>query len=340
MATASDIVARRGAAARPGFGKAIDQIIEGATRPQGMTFAGIKDARTAIGEMLDTGVFPEGMSEAELRRIYGALSEDLRVAANASGRHAGVAFERANRLNVQLEQWKERLRRIIGTRSGESIYNTIARMASAAPGSADLRGLAIARASVPAPVWQDIAATAISRLGRDAAGEFSPARFVSDYSKLSPQGKAQLFGGIGSQEVPRFLDDLVKVSNRFREGGRLANVSRTAGHLTAPLAILEALRSVTETGSFREPLVVIGALIGNTTLARVLARPATAASLARWAHVYEHAVTAGGGGPAAVPLLVRATNNFYNTMNGELGTDLKPPQELLPGLRHIPLFSR
>ena len=42
----------------------------GATRPGGLTFNGIKDLRTSIGEALDTGIFPEGTSEAELRQFF------------------------------------------------------------------------------------------------------------------------------------------------------------------------------------------------------------------------------------------------------------------------------
>jgi hypothetical protein len=33
-------------------------------RPGGLTYAGVKDLRTRVGEMLDTGIFPEGMSQA------------------------------------------------------------------------------------------------------------------------------------------------------------------------------------------------------------------------------------------------------------------------------------
>src|SRR6185436_13063346 len=119
---------RRGESAIDGLGKAVDTVAEAVKRPGGMTFDGIKGLRTHLGEMLDSGVFPEGMSEGELRRLYGALSDDLKTAAfNSGGGRAVAALERANELNKQVSEWKEGIKNVLGpeSRSGEGVAGAI-----------------------------------------------------------------------------------------------------------------------------------------------------------------------------------------------------------------------
>ena len=131
---------------------------------------GIKGLRTHIGEMLDSGIFPEGMSEHELRGIYAGLSKDLKAAAlNTGGPRAVAALERANELNKQVSEWKEGIKKVLGpaSRSGEGVAGAIIRAAGNGA-SADLETLAKARSAVPKEVWQDIASTAISKLGTGA----------------------------------------------------------------------------------------------------------------------------------------------------------------------------
>lgn len=96
----ADIVSRRIASGEADPGKAIKTVIGGATRPGGLTFEGVKDLRTRIGEMLDTGIFPEGMSQHELRRVYGSLSDDLKATVQAGGGdQAMAAFNKANAMH-------------------------------------------------------------------------------------------------------------------------------------------------------------------------------------------------------------------------------------------------
>jgi hypothetical protein len=120
----ADILTRRGEAALQGTGKAVDTVAEAVKRPGGLTFDGIKNLRTNIGEMLDSGIFPEGMSEGELRNIYSGLSEDMKAAAlNSGGPRAVAGLERANELNRQVSNWKEGVKKVLGpaSRSGEGV---------------------------------------------------------------------------------------------------------------------------------------------------------------------------------------------------------------------------
>jgi hypothetical protein len=312
QAAAADILARRGESAIDGLGKAVDTVAEGIRRPGGMTFDGIKGLRTHLGEMLDSGVFPEGMSEGELRRLYGSLSEDLKAAAFNSGGERGVAaLERANELNKQVANWREGIKKVLGpeSRSGEGVSGAIVRMASNGS-SADIETLAKARSAVPKEVWQDIASTAISRLGKSRNGEWTPAAFVTDFRQLSDRGKALLFRSVGSGDVLPFLDDIAEVSQKFVDRGKLANTSGTAGH-NALYAVGGAIATGLAHLSFVEPLTAVVGIAGINGTARLLARPATAASIAKWSRVYDRFAVAQT--PATRNALAIASRNLANT---------------------------
>lgn len=308
----ASIVNRRAESFIDGQGKAVDTVAEATRQPDGLTFDGIKGLRTHIGEMLDGGVFPEGMSEHELRGIYGGLSKDLQAAAlNAGGPRAVAGLERANELNKQVSDWKEGIKKVLGpdSRSGEGVAGAIIRAASNGP-SADLETLAKARSAVPKEVWQDIASTAIGKLGTGRNGEWTPAAFATDFRKLSDRGKALLFRSVGSGDVLPFLNDIAEVSQKFVDRGKLANTSGTAGH-NALYATGGAVLSGLAHGSFVEPLTAIGGIAGINGVARLLARPATAASVARWSRIYNTFATSNA--PTARVGLEMASRNLANT---------------------------
>jgi hypothetical protein len=318
----ADIMARRQASGTDDIGKAVNTVLGGATRPGGLTYAGVKDLRTRVGEMLDSGIFPEGMSQGELRRIYGALSDDLKSTVQAAGgKPAMDAFNRANAMHKFVAEWKENLGKIVGDKnqSGESIANSILRMAQEKGG--DLKALTMARAAVPKDAWQDVATTAVSKLGLDRKGEFSPAIFLNDFSRMSDRGKQLLFGSVGSGDVLPHLNDIATISKKFVEAGKLANTSGTAGH-NAAWAALTGIGI----GAFVEPmtaLTIASGVAGNNVMARALSRPASAASIARWSRSYSNLVAAGPTAPAIMQFR-RSSINLANTLNGQFGARIQP----------------
>jgi hypothetical protein len=317
QAAIADITARRYASGTDDIGKAVDTVLGGATRPGGLTYSGLKDLRTRVGEMLDTGVFPEGMSQGELRRIYGALSDDLKATVQAvGGQPAMDAFNKANAMHKFVSEWKGNLGKILGDKiqSGESITNSILRMSQDKGG--DLKALTMARAAVPKAAWEDIATTAVSKLGLDRKGEFSPAIFMNQFTGMSEQGRRLLFGSVGSGDVLPHLKDIATVSQKFIEAGKLANTSGTAGHSAAWTAVTGI-----GIGAFVEPmtaLTIAGGLAGNNMMARALSRPASAASIARWTRSYNNLVNAGPTAPA-ISAFRRASINLSSTLEGQTG---------------------
>lgn len=329
----ADIVARRQASGEADPGKAVNTVLGGAMRPGGLTFEGVKDLRTRVGEMLDTGVFPEGMSQGELRRIYGSLSDDLKSTVQAAGTQKALqtggnpnaatdAFNRANSMHKFVKGWEDNLGKVLGTdRSGEGITSSILRMASNGS-TGDLKALTMARAAVPKGAWQDIASTAVSTLGKDRKGEFSPAIFLNDYAKLSDRGKTLLFGSVGSGDVVAHLNDISTVSKKFVEAGKLANTSGTAGH-NAAYTMLGGAAAGLMHGSLLEPVTAVTTVIGNNLMARALSAPASAASVAKWSRAYS-ALATQPPAPSSIAAFNIATRNLANTINGQFGVHVQP----------------
>jgi hypothetical protein len=172
----------------------------------------------------------------------------------------------------------------------------------------------MARAAVPEDAWRNVASTAISRLGQRRNGEWSPAIFLTDYAQLSDRGKSLLFGGLDNRLAP-FLDDIVKVSEKFGEAGKLANTSGTAGH-NALYTMLGGAAVGALHGSMVEPIAAVTAVLGTNLTARALATPATVANMSRWTRAYQSAVS--NPTPAAVTALNNTSRAFANSVNGQL----------------------
>jgi len=263
-----------------GDSKAVGLVTEALQRPGGMTYQGIKQLRTSIGEMIKTGVLPEGMSNGERKQIYGALSSDLGAAAkNAGGAKAELAWKRANQYAAAAAQRKEKLASIIGVSgdaSGEKVVDRLAAMAGSTA-RADIRGLQLARRAMQPDEWNEMTSGIISRLGRNGAdAPFSPDRFMTAWQKFTPEAKNSLFSN--NPQLKGALDDLATVSSRIKSLNQFTNHSNTGQSFYAG-GIGAALLS--------SPLTTIPVMLGARAAAQVMASPASVTGMARMAKAQE-----------------------------------------------------
>lgn len=288
---------------------AVGQVMKALKRPQGLNYAGIQKLRTSIGEQIDTGLLPAGMSKGELKQLYGGLTQDLeRAVQNSGGKAARTAFDHANAFYKALSARRENLNRLLGAKNDEGVFDAIVRIAGSTS-TADAKLLRQARESLPPDEWNKIASAAISRLGGEG-DNFSPLKFMTAYEKLSPVGKDILFKSTGRADLAAALDDVATVSQRFKKLDSLRNTSNTAGH-AAGLATLGAVIAA--------PVSTIAGLLGATVTAHILARATTARALANWSKVYAAAVTTPTR--TALASLKAASRQFAATIGKELGLD-------------------
>lgn len=286
---ATDIIGERQAAAlRNTEGRAVSEVFDAITRRDGLSYEGIKKLRTSIGEMMDNGVLPADISRAELNRVYGALSDDLRMSVSQAGGPRAVSlFERANRLNTMVQGRRERLATVVGAGADASPAQVFQRLVAAAQskGRADTRLLYEARRAMGPEEWREFGGSYVGLMGRDGNGAFSPQRFMTEWGKLSDRGKQIMFDVAGNRDTRQALDDIATISQRFVDmQQRYGNPSGTAQSLST-LLVGGAMMA--------DPLTTLGAGIGTNLMSRALAQPATARAMARWSRSYESAFLRG-----------------------------------------------
>lgn len=322
---ATEILGEQAASRISGPGKAVSFVREAIDDPKGLTYEGVKNLRTRVGEMLKNknALASSGVSERELQRIYAGLSDDLSSSVrNAGGDKAVSAFERANAFNRNVAGRKESLRKLIGAENDEAVYNRIVSAASD-KGSANFDLLRQARNAVGKDAWDEVAGTVVSRMGRDAEGAFSPSRFLTDYGKLSPAGKGMLFNSTGRGELARSLDDLAAVSSKFKDLQKFANPSGTAqGGIGAALGA----------GLYAEPVTAISALLGARGMSMVLSKPAAVRATTKFLESIANASRVPGTYQRFAQNYLKRQSELYASRLGEaLGIKIDPAR-LLAGL--------
>jgi len=224
--------------------------------PAGLPIDGIT---RVIREAKKAGRQEEALRGTNLNRIMNnvagvAEDETLDLLRRTGHSQAARAYRNAN------DYWRTRvdtidnvLEPIIGGgRSGEDVLNSIEAMARGKRGGVARLGDFLN--VIPRGAQGDVRATIIDRLGRAKAGEqgideviFSPTTFVTNYNKMSLEGRRALFGS--SPQVQRDLRDIARLaesqtktvkfgnpsgSGRFLEGSGL--VTGAAASMLNPLA--------------------------------------------------------------------------------------------------------
>lgn len=250
----------------------IAQIAEAFTKDAGkVSFNDLRALRTWVREAKGDPGLRQGMSEADLARLEGALTQDISAnAAALGGPKAAQSLRRADQFYAAGQQRIDRaLEAFTDAKSGESAYQRIL-AAAGSSGTADIRKIVALKRSLRPSEWGDVASTMIDRLGRPSPGAagavddaFSIDRFVTGYAKLSPQGREALFGSLGgggakTASLKAELDNLVRVADMQKNVERMANASKSgigfqqtamgAGLVAAPVKTGAILGGMTVTG--------------------------------------------------------------------------------------------
>lgn len=284
---ATTILAERKNAGIPGVSPAVKMVEEAASRPGGLNYAGVSKLRQHVGELLGNkpALTAAGVNEAELKRVYGALTADLKsVVKTAGGDKALRAWEQADRAALKISAIRQKLASVVDTKGGEgAIFSRLEGMAGVS-GRADVRGLAKVRAALGKDDWDEVASAMVGRLGEGPDG-FSPERFVSGWAKLSDDAKRILFEtGKDGVALRRSLDDIAAVSARMKSLREFANPSGTG-----QTVIGGALGAGGLVGFMFEPTLFlgsVGSILGARVLSNILAKPQGAAPLATLAGAY------------------------------------------------------
>lgn len=239
-------------------------------------FEAMRALRSKVGSMLDNSLVT-GIPGGELKKIYGALSQDLEAAANQAG--AGKEFARQNNYyRARMGRVEEVLDRVIGKgKQPEDIFKTLN---PTDPDQAN-KVRAVMRSLEPAE-RQVVSEAVANRLGRATPGKqnefgevFSSETFLTNWNKLSPGAKVQFFPDPPLREN---IEKIAKAASMIRTSkGIYANPSGTAGSFVAYSVYSAPIISVA-TGSVA-PLAAAG---GAASSAYVGAKMLTNPKVVKW----------------------------------------------------------
>ena len=211
----------------------------------GLPFESLKKFRTKIGDMMKDPflVSTRDIQSGDLKRLYGALTEDMEAAAKAAGPQSHARWRAANKyFEISTNNKLPILEEIAKKRYSEDAYNIL--MKSSESGGSRLRLL---RRQMPNDEWDAVSATIFGKLGmakagaQDAAGEvFSINTFMTNWSKLASESKKALWAGTKHQGLYKDLDEFASVIGDMKGVEALANKSRT-GSILMFYGIFQAL---------------------------------------------------------------------------------------------------
>ena len=199
----------------------------------GIPFDALRQVRTNIGRDLDAPMLAGATSSQNtaMKRIYGALTEDMSAAAQRAGPDAAKKLATADRYTrMFMNTSAKTLEKIDKFEADDRAFEFA--LTSARDGGGALARL---RRNFTPEEWDTVAGTVLGRMGlarpgaQDAAGEvFSVNTFLTNWNRLSPEAKKALFGGKRYADLAPALDDLTKVVGSLKEVEKLTNTSNTA----------------------------------------------------------------------------------------------------------------
>jgi len=249
-----------------------------------LTLGELNELRSTIGRMLGDGGLVNDIPRADLKRVYGGISQDLEGAANAAGPQTAQAFKRANQY---YSTGIDRIDKLEGLVKGspEQTFAAVNRAASDT-GSADAGLLQSLQRSLPPDEWSNVGAAILRKMGQPQPGQqsvlpgspdFSAASFVTNWNKLSPSAKDTLFGANVPGSHRESLDALAQVSDAQKQVAKFANPSGSGSHaIGAGMAGLLAEHFFDLTS---HPLESLGGIMGGYGLSKALMSPQVARAL-------------------------------------------------------------
>lgn len=271
------------------YRRADGQVIDA---PPGIPFGTLKNLRTSIGEEANSSAIMGTPEQGQFKRLYGAMSEDMRQAVNAADRqNAGVdvgplqpsqqqgaaALNRANKFYSRASTRAEDLDGIANRSTPEGAYSAVAGSLNSGPSLYEkLRG------TIDPKTRQKLVATIVDDLGTAKPGQqtadgeaWSPRTFLTEYSKLYQNGGGDaLFKRLpGGQKHADQLADIAKAAEMVGDASKVwANPSGTSAANFAR-GSLGALGAGVLLAPFTAAKVGAGLLASNQVSKRLLLNP-------------------------------------------------------------------
>lgn len=202
-----------------------------------LPYEAVKQLRTRVGEMIADSGLTSDVPRAQLKQLYGALSQDIRNQASKDPK----AFAAANRAENYYRAGMDRLDKVenVVSRAGgpEKIFQ--AATSGTREGATTIRSV---MQSLQPDEAKMVTSAVVRRLGRakpgaqnDVGDAFSTETFLTNWNGMSPEAKGALFNRMG----PGFresMDQVAKVASNLRQGSKVFQNPSGTGQAGAQMA--------------------------------------------------------------------------------------------------------
>lgn len=240
-----------------------------------LPYEAVKKLRTLVGGEIENVSLASDVPRSKWKALYGALSQDLKSAAEQAGPGASKAFNRASNHYSAGTSRIDALSTVLDKSGGpEAIYN--AATSGTRDGATTLRTV---MQSLKPDEQKVLASTMIRRLGKATAGQqnaegdqFSMSTFLTNWSKLSPQAKATMFDRFG-KGFRSDMDAVARMASNVRQGSKVfANPSGSASS-AAQLGTVGAFIMSALTGNVGGAAAIAGGAGTTNAIARLMTSP-------------------------------------------------------------------
>jgi len=231
----------------PGFSKqaygsimgTLDTLLSDAAENGGrVPYSAFRQIRTFFGEKMSD--MTEGVNRGIYKRLYAAMSDDLRAGAELRG--LGGMFDETIAFTRNFKtEYSDLLEKMTDLDAPEKGYRFL--LNSRRDGGTFFKKL---KDQFTSDEWGDVSATIIQKMGyknfgNEADDAFSVNTFLTNYQSIADEAKAALFTDIpNGKAISQSLDELVTVFGEMAKSQRLGNFSNTAG-AAHTLQLMDAL---------------------------------------------------------------------------------------------------
>ena len=227
----------------------LENIQKDITKNGELPYAAVKAIKQKIGKKMASFDLIPDVDKGQLKLIYKALSEDLKIAAQKYGGTKAVKdLNNANKFyNKGLQRIEDYLQPIVNAADPDKLVMSL--LSSGKEGATRLNAVRNSLAKVNKATANDnykiLVSNILERLGRMqpaqtfggdtvmTAGRFSSETFLTNFSKLSDKAKESLFKNAPfGKEFQKNLQQVLNIADNIRASGKtFANPSGTADRL-------------------------------------------------------------------------------------------------------------
>ncbi len=252
-----------------------------------MDYRTFRELRSAVGQKLGSNDLISDIPRAQLKQLYGALSQDLKGVASQYGDDAVRALGRANKYtsagHSRMDDFVERIATKVDL---DQVFNAVTK------GGEGIQAINAVKRSLKPGEWEVVASNVVRKLGQATSGQqddvgsvFSVNKFLTDWNKLG-RAKNVLFSG--SQKLNSYRDNLDKIASaadRFKMAAQTMQNPSGTGQFLANVGTMTAggtsLVTGMATGNFVPFGMVLTSVAANSAAAKLMSSPKFVNWLAR-----------------------------------------------------------